>query len=105
MIKDDQKVKLELFFESYERHSRGELVKVIIERDSFLEALKTMVDNMSLYLDSETIEDEGMTGDDVIGSIEESNGDGCDFIYSLKDLLSGEVLIDGGADIWKEETW
>lgn len=105
MIKDDQKVKLEVIFKEYERYYPGRIVKAIIERDTYLQALKDMCDNMGLYIDSDSIEENGMNCEEIIGSIKESNGDGCDFIFSLVDKLSGENIIETDEHVWEEETW
>ena len=103
MIKDDQKVKLEVVYEKYDRFGGDGTHKRIIERDTYLQALKDMCDRMSLYIDSDVIEENEMSCEQIIDSIVESNGDGADFIISLKDLISGEQIIS--EDYYDEEEW
>lgn len=95
---NNQKVKLEVVYEEYVRYGCGDTVKAIIERDTLLEALKDMVGNMGLYLTREDIEENEMSADDILESIEESNGDGCDMIFSIKDLLTNKTLLDSGVE-------
>lgn len=84
-------VKLEVGFEEY---PTGNICKDIFEGDTSLEAIKNMCDNMRLYIDSDEIEEENMSFEDVIDAICDCNGDGCDYIFSLKDLSSGEIYLD-----------
>lgn len=100
-IKDDQPVKLEVTFISYDD---GRTHRSKIARDTYLQALKDMVDKMQLYLDSDEIEEENMDCNQIIKSIEESNGDGCDGIISLKDLLTNQKIIDN-EQYYSEEEW
>ena len=95
MIRDNDYVELEVVFDVYNRGIESVTKKAII-KGNYLDALKRMCDNMCLYIDSEYIEEEGMNSEDIIKYIEGNNGDGCDYIYGLKDLISGEVLIEGG---------
>ena len=97
--------KLRVVFEEYKRYQPGRVRRATVSGKDRLDALKKMVDRMGLYLDSDYIEEEGMTADEVIENIEMSNGDGCDFIFSLQDLTTGETLIeaDGGYD--DNEEW
>lgn len=103
IIKDDQPVKLQVVYEPYDRYASSGMHTAIIARDTYLQALKDMVDKMGLYIDSDEIEEENLTCEEIIESIERSNGDGCDFIYTLKDLLSGETII--GNDYDDQEEW
>lgn len=89
-------VKLEVMFEDYERFESGNIRRAQVSGVDLLDALKKMVDHMGLYITSEDIEDDEMSAEDVIDSIESSNGDGCDFIFLLKDVTSGKVYIKEG---------
>lgn len=96
IIGDDEHkpTKLKVIYDTYERYGSSQRKKEIYEGDTLLDALKEMVDNMGLYLDSEIIEEDNMLPEDIIESISWSNGDGCDFIILLKNLTTGEILIE-----------
>jgi len=78
----------------YEDYPDGNIVEDEFEGSSRLDALKHMVDNMLIYVDRAQIEDDAMTAEDIIQSLEERNGDGCDFIIKLTDASTHEVLMD-----------
>lgn len=98
-----KRVRLHVEYEEYERYAQGKLRRANITGSDLLDALKKMVDRMGLYLDSDEIEEEGMTAEEVINSIDMSNGDGCDFIYILKNVDTGEVYIHSDYDYDDEE--
>lgn len=91
-------------FEPYERYSNGGVKTATVSGPTLLDALKKMVDRMGLYFDSEEIEEEGMSAEDVIDRIYEQNGDGCDFILLLQDVNTGETYIEED-DLYEEEDW
>lgn len=93
-----QAINLEVSYETYERYSRGRHKTIKVSGTNLLDALKNMVDEMQLYLDSDQIDEEEMTPEDIIDEIETSNGDGCDYIYYIKNLTTGETLLDGEYD-------
>lgn len=98
-------VKLKVLYMPYDRYGGSDSVKSATVRGvDLLDALKKMTDHMLLYLNSEQIEEEGLTADEVIESISDSNGDGCDYIVSLTNMTSGETLIEGDYD-FEEEDW
>lgn len=96
-------VKLKVTYEPYERYSSNGIKIATVSGVDVLDALKKMVDHMSLYIDREQIEDENMSAEDVIEEISYSNGDGCDFIYTIQNLTTNETLLDEGAA--EEEDW
>ena len=96
-------VKLKVTYEPYERYSSNGIKIATVSGADVLDALKKMVDHMSLYIDSDQIEEENMSADDVIEEISYSNGDGCDFIHNITNLTTNEVLLDEGAA--EEEDW
>lgn len=98
-------VKLKVLYLPYERYGGSDTMKAAtVSGVDLLDALKKMTDHMTLYLDSDQIEEDGLTADDVILSIDEANGDGCDYIVSLTNLTNGETLIEGDYD-FEEEDW
>lgn len=78
----------------YEDYPDGNVKTATFSGSDKLKALKKLVDSLGLYLDVDTIDDNNLSADDVIDEIERSNGDGCDYIISLKDKTTGEVLMD-----------
>ena len=88
----------------YEDYPDGNVKKAKFEGADLRSALIAMVNDLLLYLDQDEIEDDNMSAEDIIGSIEERNGDGCDFIIILKDLSTGKVLMDY-QDYYEEEMW
>lgn len=99
-------VKLQVEYAPYDRYGGEQgLKKATVSGVDLLDALKKMSDHMALYVDSYTIEEEDMTAQDVINNIERNNGDGCDYIVSLTDLNTGEVLVSADWYEEEEEDW
>lgn len=95
-------------FYPYERYGIGSAPgrkSATVSGRNLLAALKKLVDKMQLYVDSDLIEEEGWTAEDVINQIDMSNGDGCDHIVILKNLDTDEVLITGFDDMEEMEDW
>lgn len=101
--KENSQVKLRVTYEVYTRYGSGGVKSATVSGPTLLDALKKMTDQMGLYVDSEVIEENQMTAEEVIKSIDMSNGDGCDYIIQLKNLSTGEVLIHG--QDFSEEEW
>lgn len=99
-----EKTKLKVVFEKYVRYGTGGIKIATVERETLLEALKVMCDKMGLYIDSEVIEENNMTVEDIVKSIDMSNGDGCDYIFELKNITTDEVLVKGDCD-FEEVEW
>lgn len=100
---NNTKVTLQVKFVEYKRLDQGTNRAATVSGATLLAALQKMVDNMLLYIDSDQIEEEGWTAEEVLDEIEMSNGDGCDYIYFLKNLTTGEVYIDEGEPEGKED--
>ena len=101
----DNKVTLEVKFEVYGRYGDGgEIITAKVSGKDLRHALMRMVDKMRLYIDSDVIEERNLTAEEIIDSISETNGDGCDMIYLLKNLTTNEVLIDC-SDCYIEQDW
>lgn len=104
----DENVKLQVMFDPYERYGSNEKTRTAtVSGADLLDALKKMVDRMQLYITSDDIDEEGYSAEDVIERIESENGDGCDYIYYIKDMKTGNILLQGdytGEDEdWDEE--
>lgn len=102
------RVTLYVEYEPYERYTQSPIKKARVSGPTLLEALKKLVDNMRLYIDSEDIEDQDMNDQEVIEAIQRWNGDGCDWIFLLKNLTTNEILIEeeyyeDEAENWDDE--
>lgn len=101
----DNKVTLEVKFEVYGRYGDGgEIITAKVSGKDLRHALMRMVDKMRLYIDSDDIEERNLTAEQILDSISDTNGDGCDMIYMLKNLTTNEVLIDC-SDCYIEQDW
>ena len=99
------KTTLEVKFEVYGRYGDGgEIITAKVSGKDLRHALMRMCDKMRLYIDSDDIERTNMTAEDILDSISEANGDGCDMIYMLRNLTTNEVLIDC-SDCYEEQDW
>ena len=87
-------ITLQCIVEPYDRHIHHSVRRVTVKGETLLKALMELVDRINVYIDSEDIEDREMTAEDVVNNLKESNGDGCDMIYLLECITTGEVLID-----------
>lgn len=103
--KNSGEVRLHVEYEPYLRYERAGRRKANVTAPTLLEALKKMVDNLGLYLTSEDIEDEGYSPEQIIQSIQSTNGDGCDYIIILKNVTTGEVYIDDYYEDDEEDEW
>lgn len=99
---DSGLVKLRVEYEVYTRFGSGGIKRATISGPTLLDALTKMVGKMGLYLLPEEIQERQMSPKDIVEEIKMSNGDGCDFIFLLKNLSTGETYIQEEYD---EEEW
>lgn len=101
----DNLVKLHVEYKPYERYETSGIKKANITAPTEREALAKMADNMNLYITGDEIRDEASFPEtnDIIEEIAASNGDGCDFIYELKNVTDNFLYIDEGQG--EEEDW
>ena len=52
------------------------------------------IETVYVATDSDEIKESGWTADELIDDLESRNGDGCDYIVELRNLATGEVLLD-----------
>lgn len=98
-------VKLYVEYYPYERYGGGKKKKVNITGTDLRDALYKMVSKLMLYLYPEDIEDDDMTAEEILESIESSNGDGCDYITKLENKTTGELLLSGFDEDDEIEEW
>lgn len=102
---DDGPTTLYVEYYTYGRYGTGDQFrKGNASGETKLEALKKIVDHMSLYLTSEDIEEEGYSFDEAIDQIAGCNGDGCDYIILLENRTTGEIYIQEDYEP-EEEEW
>lgn len=53
-----------------------------------------MLDELLLYIDRATVEEDQLSESEILNHLEERNGDGCDYIIKLTDETTGQVLMD-----------
>lgn len=104
-VKSASGVKLYVEYYPYERYGGGKKKKINITGTDLRDALYKMVSNMMLYLYPEDIEDDNMTAEEILESIESSNGDGCDYITKLENKTTGEILLSGFDEDDEIEEW
>lgn len=97
-------VTLEVEYYPYDRYGSGSLKRAKVKGNDLLEALSKMCDHMCLYLDSDIIEVEGYTAEEVLQRLESYNGDGCDYIMYIKDLGTGQLLLQGDYEGDEDDT-
>ena len=115
--------KYELLIEPYERYNQCPLVKKTFNTNSLARVLEYIADTWMYGFDPiERAADEGWECETkeearealqkeldmpytqiVIDALKETNGDGCGFIYYLKNLTTGELIIDSGIEPEEEE--
>lgn len=92
-------IKLKVIYEPYARYEPTYPVIGHITAGSFREAIIKMLDKVRMYSDGDEIleqeEELGrqMTQDELIDLLNQQNGDGCDYITSLTNELTGETYI------------
>lgn len=97
-------IKLKVVYEPYERFTDCGPRIGHITAPTFREAIIKMLSRVGMYLDEDVImekeEDMGreMTKEELIEALVNENGDGCDFIISLTNEVTGEVYIEGLED-------
>ncbi len=100
----DKPVILYVEYYPYERYFDSGQKKARISGPNLLEALKKMVDHMELYINSEVIEEDSDTVEEVLEAINNMNGDGCDYITYLENKTTGDVYINEDY-VEEEEDW
>lgn len=98
---------LEIMYDPYERYGSKPIRTIRVEGDNLVDALANYVESgeVLVYLDKDTIEEENMNARQIIQQLKDENGDGCDWIYYMKNLNTGKFLIKENYDEKMEETY
>ena len=94
IIADDSSTILEVRYVPYHRYAVKPTRIIRVTGNNLLDALTNMCEVMSFYLDETGIEEAHITPEQIIQRIESENGDDCDFIYYIKDISTGDFLLD-----------
>lgn len=109
LTESTEKTTIEVKFEPYTRYGYEPVKTARISGKNLLDALLNMSDRMHLYVNSDYADDYEddygvkLTAETFLERIEEENGDGCDFIFYIKNLTTGEMLFDSGYE--ESEDW
>ena len=93
-------IKLKVLYEPYQRYEPGCPCIGHIKAGSFRQAVIKMLSRVKMYADEESILEteerlgRKMTQDEMIEMLYAENGDGCDYIISLVNEVTGEVYMD-----------
>lgn len=94
--------RIECLYEVYDRTPNANTNHITIEGSSLRVCLMKLLDIVHMYSEPDDILDEEeetgikLTPEDILERIESQNGDGCDFIFYIKDEITGELLLDSG---------
>lgn len=86
-------VVLEVKFETYERYKKPEILTNEYSGETVLDALITALDELGIFQYIGC--DYDMNADQIIANLEMSNGDGCEYIFHIKNLNSGDIIFEG----------
>lgn len=86
-------VVLEVKFETYERYKKPEILTNEYSGETLLDALITALDELGIFQYIGC--DYDMNADQIIANLEMSNGDGCEYIFHIKNLNSGDIIFEG----------
>ena len=106
------RVKIEVKYETYGRYGDGGDIKTgRVSGSTEVNALMKMLDHVHMYTHSdyaeEFKEENGRypTTEEVTDKLYEQNGDGCDLIYWIRNLTTGEMIFDGAVEESEPEEW
>ena len=86
-------VVLEVKFETYERYKKPEILTNEYSGETVLDALITALDELGIFQYIGC--DYDMNADQIIANLQMSNGDGCEYIFHIKNLNSGDIIFEG----------
>ena len=84
-------ISLEVIYESY---PDARLHIIVCEGRTVKHALVNALNTVQIYLNSEEAQD--MTVSEILDAVGDQNGDGCAFIYFIKNLNTGETYFKSG---------
>ena len=93
-IKESSDITLEA---KYEMYPDGRITSTRVTGNDEFDAFANLLDEVGSYVTSDDVldmQDEGATIEDVVKQIQSMNGDGSDFIFSIKNITTGKKYFD-----------
>lgn len=93
-IKESSDITLEA---KYEMYPDGRITSTRVTGTDEFDAFANLLDEVGSYVTSDDVldmQDEGATIEDVVEQIQSMNGDGSDFIFSIKNITTGKKYFD-----------
>ena len=93
ITESSEKTTIEVMFEPYTRYGYEPIKTGRVSGKNLLDALLKMADKMRLYFDGDYADEYKeeneveLTAENVLERIETENGDGCDFIFYIKNYI------------------
>ena len=93
-VKESSDITLEA---KYEIYPDGRITSTRVTGNDEFDAFANLLDEVGSYVTSDDVldmQDEGATIEDVVKQIQSMNGDGSDFIFSIKNITTGKKYFD-----------
>lgn len=93
-VKESSDITLEA---KYEMYPSGRITSTRVTGTDEFDAFANLLDEVGSYVTSDDVldmQDEGATIEDVVKQIQSMNGDGSDFIFSIKNITTGKKYFD-----------
>lgn len=112
LTESTNKVKIEVKYETYDRYGDGGDIKTgRVSGSTEVEALMKMLDHVSMYIDSNYAEEfkekngRYPTTEEIVDELDSQNGSGCDLIYWIRNITTGQMIFDGAIEDSEPEEW
>lgn len=104
-------VRIKVVYQRYERYQETPISEGHITAPDLRTAILALLDRIGMYADSEVVleleEENGKkwTAEELIDKfISQVNGDGCDFVFNIKNEETGEIIFNSDYD-YDPEFW
>ena len=104
-------MKIKVVYQRYARYRETNISEGRITAPDLRTAILALLDNIGMYVDSEEVleleEENGKkwTAEELIDNfICSVNGDGCDFVFHIKNEETGEIIFNSDYD-YEPESW
>ena len=104
-------IRIKVVYQRYERYQETPISEGHITAPDLRTAILALLDRIGMYCDSEEIlaleEENGKkwTAEELINNfICSVNGDGCDFVFNIKNEETGEIIFNSDCD-YEPESW
>ena len=104
-------VRIKVLYQTYTRYQEMPISEGHITAPDLRTAILALLDRIGMYADSEVVleleEENGKkwTAEELIDKfISQVNGDGCDFVFNIKNEETGEIIFNSDYD-YEPESW